>query len=538
MREAQKHRKSRNYKLRKLVKLEALQIMPHGESPSDSSSHIEDQKVRKHAVLQGSPCNPLQKDAKKQICSNDESLSHQVFQSSFCLVKSDRRLRNWLCLPQEFRKHVLDPSHTEQQQLYLLRKAEEKALKLARKNRRLSNEHAKGEQRKTWRVGVGKNGGFLFKDDFDDYFDAALSASAVAPRHAASASPMFAKNLGGHDLSSNSCRNSACKVCRAVKEAEHIFKQNLRSQATQEEAVTLSSRYRTLESTLLEQQNAFDTFRARFLARHAFSIKSDLNAIGRHVSLALASVSHEQIRRLLAVWDEHYRIPGQVLTAAISVDPEDEEPIQVHITNLAGLLVKSCRFTMEAPLWELESKVKEVRPVLAAVGFLSDDGKHVKSTDLLKCYASLIASSVDYDVDLIVDHAKPKLYSLSVNHSLRGAQVTDVRSAQFEASYTPHSRSAEQLDCIPLLVAELKPLQYVLKKEKRESVRLRIDRDLDRQALESHIRNPFWWFQRNDIKALHRFTFSKKRSVMKTNWRQFACKAWRSWNPRVLSVRD
>merc|ERR1740121_3105139 len=74
------------------------------------------------------------------------------------IFRSDSRFQHLLALPKGVRKQLIDASVGESQQLYLFRKAEEKALKLARKNKRLSVQHFKGHRRKTCRLGVGKSG--------------------------------------------------------------------------------------------------------------------------------------------------------------------------------------------------------------------------------------------------------------------------------------------------------------------------------------------------------------------------------------------
>jgi len=74
------------------------------------------------------------------------------------VLRSDCRLQHLLPLKKSDRDHALNASASERQQLYLLRRADEKVRKLARKNQKLSMMHAKGARRKTQRVGVGKGG--------------------------------------------------------------------------------------------------------------------------------------------------------------------------------------------------------------------------------------------------------------------------------------------------------------------------------------------------------------------------------------------
>merc|ERR1712232_1125010 len=315
-----------------------------------------------------------------------------------------------------------------------------------------------------------------------------------------------------------------CKVCNAVKEESEMFKQNLQNHPSQKQATKLSFQYRALSSLatdLLEQRNAFETFRARFLMHHALSITRNLIAIGRDANLALASVSSEQAEVFWAHWDSRYQTPGQVLTASIAVDSENAEAVQVHITDLAGSLLSSCRLGVEATISELENKMRESLAMIfrnrkvAEITFVSDDGQHAQKHGMLKDYARLHARSSDYDIDLIVKATKPALYSLSVDRTSRGALVTDVRTAQLYASYDTLSQH------LPLLIVELKPIQYVPQTEKRQAVWLRMGRNPERPSLRFGRRRA--WYYSTYVRNLR-------------NWRKFAVKAERGWHKCVHSV--
>merc|ERR1712232_786392 len=313
------------------------------------------------------------------------------------------------------------------------------------------------------------------------------------------------------------------KVCSAVKEAAEMFEQTRHNQPTQKQATKLSSHYRALSSLasdLLEQRNAFDTFRARFLMRHALSITRDLLAIGRNASLALASASSEQTEVFLAVWERHYRAPRQVL---ISVDSEIAKPVQVHVTNLAGSLLGSYNLRVDATISELEIKMREVDPVVSEISFLNGGGEDVQKQDLLKDYASLHATSMDYDVDLIVEDTKPVLYPLSVDRTSQGAVVTDVRTAQLDACYDERSRGASYAQRLPLFVVELKPVQYVRQREQRQAV---WDRQ-ERQEMTDGQRFRRTWLSSDQLRW---------KRFLRKNWRKFAVKAERGWNKCVHSV--
>merc|ERR1712228_995844 len=128
--------------------------------------------------------------------------------------------------------------------------------------------------------------------------------------------------------------------------------------------------------------------------------------------------------------------------------------------------------------------------------------------DLLKDYASIHASSLDYDIDQMVEDTKPELHPLSVDRTSQGAVVTDVRTVQLDASYG----STIYLQRVPLFVVELKPVQYVRQREQRQAVWLRMNR---------RPRSRYWQ--------------SRQEVWLRTNWRKFAVKAERGWNQCVHS---
>jgi len=178
---------------------------------------------------------------------------------------------------------------------------------------------------------------------------------------------------------------------------------------------------------------------------------------------------------------------------------------------------------MEATTSELESEIRkgirEVSPVVAEISFLSDGGQHVHKQGLLKDYVSIHASSLDYDVDQIVEDTRPELHPLSVDLTSQGAVVTDVRTAQLNASYDG-TIYAQRL---PLFVVELKPVQYVRQREQRQAV---WDRQ-QRQEMTDGQRFRRTWLSTDQLRW---------KRLLRKNWRKFAVKVERGWNKCVHSV--
>jgi len=236
------------------------------------------------------------------------------------LLRSDRRLEHLLPLRKGIREHVLDPSLGERQQLYLLRKAEEKARKLARKNRRLSILHEKGERRKTQRQGVGKcSWSVLQKEDIH---------AAREHAHISTSSQLASMNWKGDLdgvqqegwLPDSACewidtgpclpedlalildqldQNKASRWEEGLEMAAVALKLYLEVAKSRGD-FGLPSDYQELVHLLEKNGGAFEKFQARFLKAHGKNLREALDWSLEHSSLTPAPLSSLIKQRFLA----------------------------------------------------------------------------------------------------------------------------------------------------------------------------------------------------------------------------------------------
>jgi len=189
-----------------------------------------------------------------------------VFTAS--VLRSDCRLQHLLPLKKSVRDLALNASASERQQLYFLRKADEKVRKLARENQRLSVDHAKGARRKTQRVGVGK-GGSLSLWGIDTYdVDAAIEHA-----HATMSSEPWHSD-------------------------EILVVQNVPRLATKSNAKP--KELKDLLHLLAKTGGAFEKFRAQFLTRHYSALSDALGKCAEGRVLIPTPLSPELQHRFLS----------------------------------------------------------------------------------------------------------------------------------------------------------------------------------------------------------------------------------------------
>jgi hypothetical protein len=231
-----------------------------------------------------------------------------------------------LALRRNVRKQLLEVSVEERQQLYLLRKAEEKLKKLARKNRRLSDQHCKGERRKTHRLGAGKSGSCQWWALENEDIDAALEQA-----HASTTSQWVFKTtcepfdvhaaLDLIESSRPSLWDEAQAKLVAIKPSQGLLPMF---------PGELGELLRALKGT----GDAFDALRVKFLQRHGKALLNSLDqcTIGR--TLKPAPVAREVQERFL-------RVCGNGKECASKISPGFHgTPASVHESIFSkGLLI-------------------------------------------------------------------------------------------------------------------------------------------------------------------------------------------------------
>jgi len=224
-----------------------------------------------------------------EVCDYEDQAPPQRGITDFAL-RSDRRLQHLLALRKGVRKTLLEVPAGERQQLYLVRKAEEKVHKLARKNRRLSVQHLKGESRKSCRLGVGKSGSrscWLLEDEDID----AATEHAYASVH-------------------ESSRCQPLDICPALEQLPESCNSRLWEEAVERAGLApigkltllkpLPHELQLLVGPLEKTGNPFDALRARFLRRHGQSLIDSLDRCTEGRSLTPAPLAPEVSERFLA----------------------------------------------------------------------------------------------------------------------------------------------------------------------------------------------------------------------------------------------
>lgn len=234
-----------------------------------------------------------------EVCDDDVRSAPQqaIFETTDATLRSDSRLKHLLALRKGMRKQLLE-SGDERRKLNLLRKAEEKVHQLARKNRRLSIQHCKGERRKTHRPGVGKSGSCSWWSLAPEDVDAAREHACASAQESnwdceAASQPIDIYALLGVPIAS--CESTPWE--EAMGRAE-VAAAKFCSQHTRASLLPLELQF--LMDTLEKTGSEFDKFRAKFLRRHGGALLHSLNQCTEGRSLTPAPLAPEVQERFLA----------------------------------------------------------------------------------------------------------------------------------------------------------------------------------------------------------------------------------------------
>lgn len=228
------------------------------------------------------------------ICDEEDRASRQPVITNFTL-RSDGRLQHLLGLRKGVREQLLEVSAGERQQLYLLRKAEEKTHKLARKNRRLSIQHLKGERRKTCRPGMGKSGSSIFGNDD---MEAAIEHAYASVHESHRCQPI--------DICAS--LEQLMVSCNSTLWDEAVARAALAPVAPRHLKQPLSGELQLLVDPLEKTGNAFDALRAKFLRRHGKALIDSLDQCTEGRSLTPAPLAPEVSDRFLAACGKGARV--------------------------------------------------------------------------------------------------------------------------------------------------------------------------------------------------------------------------------------
>lgn len=208
-------------------------------------------------------------------------------------LRGDKRLQHLLALPKETRNQLLRVSADGRRELYLLRQAEEKRLELARKNRRLSVQHFKGQRRKTHRPGMGKSSSCAAWSLGHDDFDAALEYAYVSVHKSTWHNRSVSQPIDVQAVLDQFIQSSeTTRWDEAVQRAELATHCCSRGPSPTE--------LQLLVSALEESGGNFDMLRAKFLRRYGKALFDSLNQCSEGRSITPAPLALEVQERFLA----------------------------------------------------------------------------------------------------------------------------------------------------------------------------------------------------------------------------------------------
>lgn len=228
------------------------------------------------------------------ICDDEDRCPSQPVITDTSL-RSDGRLRHLLTLRRGERRRLLEASEEVRQQLYLLRKADEKVEKLARKNRKLSVQHCKGERRQTHRLGAGKSGSCRWWALENEDIDAALELAHASTNTSQSVSKNMCEPFDIYAVLELIESHGASLWDEAVQKAELDIMPSRRN------SLLFPGELKVLLQELQKTGDAFDALRVKFLQRHGKALLDSLDQCTTGRTLKPAPVAREVQERFLAV---------------------------------------------------------------------------------------------------------------------------------------------------------------------------------------------------------------------------------------------